>query len=616
MEQNKLSLTTYNCKHCRFTGDKYNFINDLVCNTDFVLLQEICLYPTEFPKLLQFGSNSDMIATCAMDETIHKVGRPFGGVSIIWKSLIKGQVIKIDCESSRLCGLLFTQDNVTMLIMNVYMPCDKNNNDPEYIDVLNMMSQLCYKYNYNPNHVVIGGDFNVDFSRNSANTRSLQDFITDFSLFTSIDLPDADVPYTFINYDSCTSRIDHFLLSESMKSNVLLSAIIDNHLYSDHIPLQLTLSLDISHDKQIELPFEVRQSWCKATNHDIRKYKDNLDEQLDNIVLCDSVVYCKDHTCTKHRENLCKIYSSVIDSCVTSSQHIPNNSSYKSSKVMPGWNDQVQQLKEEALSWHAYWKAHGRPTSGYVAEMHRIIRARYHRAMRHIEKEATKIQSEKMAQSILSDGSRGVWPEVRKIKGKKGKMACSMDGCNDNDDIANIFSEKYMELYNSVPYDTSEMKSIESSVLSRILNSSCSDYIITVTDVMNAIAHLKSGKSDGSEGLFSDHFIHGTHRFYVILSILFTAMLSHGFSSNSMILGTMIPIPKDKKKSLCNSGNYRAIALSSIFSKILDWVILIKEEMTLCSSNLQFGFKKGTSSGGLVLKSHSVICQKGLCYFS
>ena len=146
-------------------------------------------------------------------------------------------------------------------------------------------------------------------------------------------------------------------------------------------------------------------------------------------------------------------------------------------------------------------------------------------------------------------------------------MACSMDGCNDNDDIANIFSDKYMELYNSVPYDTSEMKSIESSVLSRILNSSCSDYIITVTDV---IAHLKSGKSDGSEDLFSDHFIHGTHHFYVILSILYTSMLSHGFSPNSMILGTMIPIPKDKKKSLCFSGNYGAIALSSIFSKILE----------------------------------------------
>ena len=68
--------------------------------------------------------------------------------------------------------------------------------------------------------------------------------------------------------------------------------------------------------------------------------------------------------------------------------------------------------------------------------------------------------------------------------------------------------------------------------MSRILN-----WLITVTDVMNAIAHLKSGKSDGSKGLFSDHFIHGTHRFYVILSILVTSMLSHGFSPNSMILG-------------------------------------------------------------------------------
>ena len=114
------------------------------------------------------------------------------------------------------------------------------------------------------------------------------------------------------------------------------------------------------------------------------------------------------------------------------------------------------------------------------------------------------------------------------------------------------------------------MKSIESSVLSHILNSSCSGYNITVTDVINTIAHLKSGKSDGSEGLFSDHFIHGTHSFYVILSMLLTSMFSHRFSPNSMILETMIPILKDKKKSMCNSGNYRAIALSSIFSKILD----------------------------------------------
>ena len=55
-----------------------------------------------------------------------------------------------------------------------------------------------------------------------------------------------------------------------------------------------------------------------------------------------------------------------------------------------------------------------------------------------------------------------------------------------------------------------------------------------------------------------------------------------------MIMGTMTPIPKNRKQSLCNSSNYRAIALSSIVSKILDWVIIIKDESALCSSHLQF----------------------------
>ena len=83
---------------------------------------------------------------------------------------------------------------------------------------------------------------------------------------------------------------------------------------------------------------------------------------------------------------------------------------------------------------------------------------------------------------------------------------------------------------------------------------------------------------------------------YVFLSIIFTLFLSHGFTPDSLILGTMIPIPKNKNKSYCSSSNYRAIALSSILNKILDWIILLKEHKSLFSSPLQFGFKKGLST--------------------
>ena len=67
--------------------------------------------------------------------------------------------------------------------------------------------------------------------------------------------------------------------------------------------------------------------------------------------------------------------------------------------------------------------------------------------------------------------------------------------------------------------------------------------------------------TDGCEGLFYDHFLHATHRFYVILSILYTLFLSHGFIPESII-----SISKNRKQSLCKSSNYRDIALSSILS--------------------------------------------------
>ncbi len=89
----------------------------------------------------------------------------------------------------------------------------------------------------------------------------------------------------------------------------------------------------------------------------------------------------------------------------------------------------------------------------------------------------------------------------------------------------------------------------------------------------------------------SDNIFHGTHSLYVLLTIVFNTMLIHGVSPDSMILGSMVPIPKNKRKSLCNSDNYRDIALSSIIGKLLDCVILIKECHVLKSSNLQVGFK-------------------------
>ena len=81
-----------------------------------------------------------------------------------------------------------------------------------------------------------------------------------------------------------------------------------------------------------------------------------------------------------------------------------------------------------------------------------------------------------------------------------------------------------------------------------------------------------------------------------ILSQILTIMLKHGTTSQLINKSIIKPIPKDKKKSMADSSNYRAISKNSIISKIIDYVIiqLIDDKMT--TSDYQYGYKENFST--------------------
>ena len=54
--------------------------------------------------------------------------------------------VKIDCISNRVCGLLYGENDSLTMLLNVYMPCDKNTDDHVFINVLNTISPLLYKH--------------------------------------------------------------------------------------------------------------------------------------------------------------------------------------------------------------------------------------------------------------------------------------------------------------------------------------------------------------------------------------------------------------------------------------------------------------------------------------
>ena len=63
-----------------------------------------------------------------------------------------------------------------------------------------------------------------------------------------------------------------------------------------------------------------------------------------------------------------------------------------------------------------------------------------------------------------------------------------------------------------------------------------------------------------------------------------------------MIETIIVPIVRNKCGNLCDSNNYRPIALATLMSKLFESVILLKCETFLERCPNQFGFKKGHST--------------------
>ena len=63
-----------------------------------------------------------------------------------------------------------------------------------------------------------------------------------------------------------------------------------------------------------------------------------------------------------------------------------------------------------------------------------------------------------------------------------------------------------------------------------------------------------------------------------------------------LLISTLIPLVKDKLGDICDSNNYRSIALSSLILKIFDWVIILLYGEKLDLDPLQFGYQSKVST--------------------
>ena len=68
-------------------------------------------------------------------------------------------------------------------------------------------------------------------------------------------------------------------------------------------------------------------------------------------------------------------------------------------------------------------------------------------------------------------------------------------------------------------------------------------------------------------------------------------MFYHGHTPADLLKSTIVSIPKDNKKLLSGSDNYKGISLFNSLSKPFDHIILPKYSKQIQSSDMQFDYK-------------------------
>ena len=262
---------------------------------------------------------------------------------------------------------------------------------------------------------------------------------------------------------------------------------------------------------------------------------------------------------------------------------------------MPGWNEYVKPFQDESKFWFGVWKAADCPAQGELYNIQRTTKMQYKYAVRRLKRTSNSIQQQKFIDGLIT-GGKDIFSEIRKFRGSSRNLASSVDGQVGAENVSNLFSGIYEDLYSRQELGE-EFEEIKQGIEEQVDQGLLPHLDRVNPDIVkNALEKLKSSKSDALFDFNSDCLINASAELIEKITILFKWFLRTGVIPNFLLICTLVPIVKDNLADITSSENYRVIAIGSLILKWFDWLILILESDKLTTDELQFGFQAKAST--------------------
>ena len=241
-----MKIVTFNCHG--FKSSVYDIL--LLCEQfDVIILQELWLSNEDISLLRSIHKAFEAYAVSAMNDQLGiQVGRPFGGIGVLWRKSISHAYTICDLQDNRLLGIDIDTNDGKLFILNVHLPYQLSDNFEEFCNYLGKIA--CIIEEKDTTNVVITVDFNA-----AVNTPFEYELIG-MCGNTGLVISDYEIigrasnTHTYVSdAHNSTSWLDHFICSHSVNSMITDLYILDKCPSSDHLPVGLEISTALTAER-------------------------------------------------------------------------------------------------------------------------------------------------------------------------------------------------------------------------------------------------------------------------------------------------------------------------------------------------------------------------------
>ena len=587
-----LQFISYNCRG--IPKDKTGLalrpdIINVLENCHIAAFQETWLSKQSLNCLNSLHDNFVGSGVAKIDESSGIIqGRFSGGVAFLWRNELSKHIKVLELNVDWCIAIEFSMGSTKFVIFNIYMPYQSPENEDLYMEKLGYIKVFLDELQCT-NYAIIG-DWNANLGNSGTITfrEPMLDFCGENELKISSHILLPTNSYTHIHvYDDnlYNSWLDHVVSSHDFHHSINNISICYDISNEDHIPVKFSLlvnNLPTITDTTNEIYSTIR--WDRATKNNRDTYYKNSNTNLGKVKIPIDAACCKNTSCNDqlHRSDLDIFYKDIVNTLHESSKHLATNQ--PTQQIRPGWSDYVSDLYDFSRETYHLWQDHGKPRQGPIFSIYAQSRRRFKYALRFIKKHENDLWREAIAKKYADNNPNALWSEINKINNSKVPLPTSIEDATGSENITILWKDHYNKLFNCLNNNkVNTHTKYESS--SNVQN-------VTSQEILNAIKKLDINKSCGSDEIYAEHLKYSTEKLYPLLSILFSSLLVHSYLPKSLMTVILVPVIKNKAGNINSLNNYRPIALASILSKVMEYIILDRMEIYMITNDNQFGFKR------------------------